>query len=347
MAQLRTAVLMKTDITGSTPKFRALLMADLQALLSEHREFVARFAADQGGQIVKTAGDGYWLEFPSVTAAAKSAIAMQEELRLAQPNKGDDRLSMRVVIGLGDVAHQEGDLIGDVLALVVRIEAITPADEIYLTSAARLALTSAEIQTALVNTFGLKGFGEPIAVYRVEPPSRTRIIADAYILISDLRGFTRLTEAAAVATVERVLDTLEALAHAVAREFGGMIRYGINDAYCITFPNATQLIAAAVRLRRDWEAANDEAQFGCAINVVLHRGKINAYRSFLYGEGIRVAGSVEFASEEGVFVTSAVRDDLSGSAWHSQLRPVALKLPSARLSGLEVYRLDGFAKRTA
>ena len=77
-----------------------------------------------------------------MTAAAKSAIAMQEALRLGQPNKGDDRLSMRVVIGLGDVADLDGELIGDLLALIVRIEAITPADEIYLTLTARHALVA-------------------------------------------------------------------------------------------------------------------------------------------------------------------------------------------------------------
>ena len=119
---LRTAVLMKTDIAGSTARFRALLAADHQSLLSEHRAFVARHAADHGGQIVKSAGDGYWLEYPSVTAAAKSAIAMLEAPRLGQPNKSDDRLSMRVVIGLGDVATLDGELIGDLLALIVRIE---------------------------------------------------------------------------------------------------------------------------------------------------------------------------------------------------------------------------------
>jgi class 3 adenylate cyclase len=78
---LRTAVLMKTDIAGSTARFRALLAADHQSLLSEHRAFVARHAADHGGQIVKSAGDGFWLEYPSVTAAAKSAITMLEALR--------------------------------------------------------------------------------------------------------------------------------------------------------------------------------------------------------------------------------------------------------------------------
>lgn len=102
---LRTVVLMKTDIAGSTARFRALLAADHQSLLSEHRAVLARHAGDHGGHIIKSAGDGYWLEYPSATAAAKSAIAMLEALRLGQSNKGDDRLSMRVVIGLGDVRN--------------------------------------------------------------------------------------------------------------------------------------------------------------------------------------------------------------------------------------------------
>jgi len=74
---------MKTDISGSTSRFRELLTADLQALLGEHRTFLARHAAEHGGRIIKPAGDGYWLEFLSVTGAAKAAIAVQEELRLA------------------------------------------------------------------------------------------------------------------------------------------------------------------------------------------------------------------------------------------------------------------------
>ena len=72
MNPLRTTVVMKTDISGSTSRFRQLLAADLQALLSEHRDFLARHAAEHDGQIIKAAGDGYWLEFPSVTGAAKA-----------------------------------------------------------------------------------------------------------------------------------------------------------------------------------------------------------------------------------------------------------------------------------
>jgi class 3 adenylate cyclase len=147
MNPLRTTVVMKTDISGSTSRFRQLLAADLQTLLGEHRDFLARQAEEHGGRIIKAAGDGYWLEFAGVTAAAKAAMAMQEALRLTQLNRGDDRLSIRIVITLGDIAVQDGDFIGDALALATRVEAITPADEIYLTAAARLALTSAaEVQ---------------------------------------------------------------------------------------------------------------------------------------------------------------------------------------------------------
>ena len=346
MTPLQTTVLMKTDIAGSTPRFRALLAADLQALILEHRGFVAQHAANQGGEIVRLEGDGYWLKFPSVTGAAKSAIAMQEVLRLTQTNKGDDRLSMRIVIGLGDIAFQENDLIGDMLALVVRIEAITPADEIYLTSAARFALTSSEVQTALVDNFVLRGFVEPIPVYRVEQRHRTRIIVDAYVLVSDLRGFTRLTETQPVGAIEGLLDTLDAVAHRVAHEFEGTIRFSFGDSYCLTFPNAVQLVAAAERLSQDWEATSHEARSGCAINIALHRGKISVFRSFLYGHGYRIAARVANASVEvladregGIFVTSAIRDDLSGSAWHNRLQPVSLTRRDARLAGLEVYRL--------
>src|SRR5690242_6422695 len=253
MTPLRTTVLMKTDIAGSTPRFRLLLAADQQALLQEHRAFITRCAADHCGQIVQSAGDGYWLEFPSVTAAARSAIAIQEALRLAQPNKGDDRLSIRIVIGVGDIAVLDDVLIGDVVPLVVRIETITPRDEIYLTSAAHLALTPAEIRTGLVGDFQLPGFATPVSVYRVEQRHRTHIVANAYIMFSDLRGFSKFIETESVSTIECVLDSLDAVIRDVARQFGGTIQYSAGDGHCLTFSVASQAIAAAERLNRAWE----------------------------------------------------------------------------------------------
>ncbi|WFU39020.1 adenylate/guanylate cyclase domain-containing protein [Bradyrhizobium sp. CB82] len=347
MNQLRTTVVMKTDISGSTSRFRELLTTDLQALLGEHRTFLARHAAEHGGRIIKPAGDGYWLEFLSVTSAAKAAIAVQEELRLAQPNRAQDRLSIRIVIALGDIAVQDDDFIGDVFALATRVEAITPPDEIYLTAGARLALASAEVQTALVENFVLKGFVEPMPVYRIEQRHRTRVIPGIYILFVDLHGFGKIMDAGHVTKIERILDMLDAVTYGTAQEFGGTVRFNQGDSYCITFAEAAQAMAGVERLICKWDAIRHLEQFDCTISIALHRGTLYAFRSFLYGRDVWIASQLQSASskllsdsENGIFVTDAVYSALFGTPWHNRLQPVALQpLPKPPLVGIAVYRL--------
>jgi class 3 adenylate cyclase len=332
---------MKTDVSGSTFRFHRLLAADLHALLAEHRTLLARHAEEHGGRIIKAAGDGYWLEFSSVTAAAKAAIAMQETLRLAQLSRGDERIAIRIVIALGDIAVQDGEFVGEAFALATRVEAITPPDEIYLTAAARLALTSAtEIQTAFVEMFAFKGFDEPMPVYRIQQRHRTRTIADTFILYLDLTGFGNAINAEPAGTaVERILDTLDGVTHGTAQQLGGQIRFSLGDSCCITFTEAGQAIAGAERLSVSWDA---KGLFGCGMSIGLHRGTIYTFRSFLYGPDVLIAMQLQYASakllasgENGIFVTGAFREALFGTAWHNRLQPVELKPPAGNLS----YRL--------
>ena len=252
MTTWRTTVIMKTDIKGSTVRLRALPEADLDALLTEHRAFVSRLAAAHDGRIVKPEGDGFWVVFPSVTEGALAAMRMQEELRLAQPNRGDDRLAMRIVLTLGDVLHQEGALVGDAVVLAARIEEITPPDAIYLSAAAQLAVHQAEVRTALVDAFTLKGFPAPVPVYRIEQTHRTRVIADQYIVVTDLHGFSTITETAPIVVVEKILDHLLELVDRVCRECDGTSRFSAGDAYCLTFPDATLAMAAVEHLAAEW-----------------------------------------------------------------------------------------------
>jgi class 3 adenylate cyclase len=339
MAQLRTTILMKTDIAESTPRFRALFASDLQTVLSAHRAMMAHLAAAEGGRIVKSAGDGFWLEFPSATSAAKSAVAMQEALQSVPLTRGRNQLSVRIVIGLGDTAIQDGELIGDVLALITRLEEITPANEIYLTAAACLALTHSEIRTALVDNFTVKGFGE-VSVYRVAQRHRTLVLPDAWILLSDLLGFGHITEVETISSIERVLDAVDLLIDATAREFGGTIRSTFGDRHFLTFPDATRTISAAERISQRWTEFGRGQKFRCPINICLHRGTIHIFRSFLYGEAFNVTAEVLEASrkllegEGNIFVTSPVQEALDGSPWRGRF-----DLISARISELKVFRL--------
>jgi class 3 adenylate cyclase len=345
MTTLRTTVIMKTDIGGSTVRFRALPEVDLDALLTEHRHFVARLAAAHDGRIVKPEGDGFWVVFPSVTAGALAAMRMQEELRLAQPGKGDDRLAMRIILTLGDVLHQEGALVGDAVVLATRIEERTPLDAIYLSAAAWLAVNQAEVRTAFVDTFPLKGFPEPVPVYRIEQTHRTRVITGQYIVITDLHGFGAMAEVSPMAVVEQILDRLLEMVGGVCREFGGTNRVGEADSYCLTFSDPGLTLAAVERLAEEWGAFERREGLRCPMNVAVHKGVLYAFRSYLYSRDLAVAVAVENATSRlppgalSIFVTEQVRRDLAETPWEQRLQPVAVQPTSPRLAWVEIYRL--------
>jgi class 3 adenylate cyclase len=344
MTTLRATAIMKTDISGSTARFRALQAPDLTTLLADHRHLVSRVAGQHDGRIVKSEGDGLWLVFPSVTAASLAAMAIQEELRIAQPGRGDDRLAMRIVITLGDVLHEEGALVGDAVVLAVRIEAVTPPDEIHLSQAAWLAVSRAEVRTSPVGAFVLKGFEEPVPIYRIDQTHRTRVLENQYIVVTDLRGFLAFTQAHPMAVVERVLDHLLELVGRVCREFGGINRFSAGDSYCLTFLEPGAALEAVERLYEAWSQFQQRDGYRCPITVAVHRGTLNLFRSYLYGSDVDLVMAVERFSRAlgegaGIVVTDRVRDDLAGTPWAARLRPVEPAMKPPRLEGIAIYRL--------
>ena len=98
---------------------------------------------------------------------------------------------MRIVLTLGDVLHQEGALVGDAVVLAARIEDITPPDAIYLSTAAWLAVNQAEVRTAFVDAFVLKGFPSRCLPTASSRRTGSRVIAGQHIIITNLRGQRR------------------------------------------------------------------------------------------------------------------------------------------------------------
>jgi len=343
MSTLRATAIMKTDISGSTVRFRSLAEADLNTQLAEHRQLVSRIAAKHEGHVVKPEGDGFWLVFPSVTAAALAAMTMQEELRFAQANKTDDRIVMRIVIALGDVSHQDGALIGDTVVLTARIEAITPPDEIYLSHAAWLAVSQAEVRTAFVDSVNLRGFSEPALVYRIEQRHRTRVLTDQYIVISDLRGFTTMVRTSPIAVVESVLDRLLEIVVRACREFQGANRFSAGDMYCLTFTEARLAMSAVDLLWEEW-GKHDESR-RCELGVAVHKGTTYAFRSYLYGTDIDITTAVERLvryvprGEPTILVTGNVRRDLAGTLWEGRLEPLDAGSHLPEFAKVEVFRV--------
>ena len=344
MTDLRLTAVMKTDITGSTARYRALTAPDLSASLGEHRDLIARLAMAQNGRVIKAEGDSFWIVFPSVTAAARAAVTMQEELSRAQANRGDDRWAMRVVITLGDVLHEKGDIFGDAVALAARIETVTPANEIYLSAAARLAVSQAEVGTSLVDAFVMKGFTEPIPVYRVEQRYRTQLLTEQYILFTDLHGFSQFAAGAEVAAVEKVLDRLLELVGEICREFGGTNRFSSGDAHCLTFIEPERAMAATERIVRQWDEFHRREGIDCTMTAVLHRGSLQLFRSYLYSDDLNAVGALADAVKNradavaAFFVTGPASRELTGSRWRERLAPIEIEDAAGSIAGIEVFR---------
>jgi class 3 adenylate cyclase len=344
VTMLRATAIMKTDIRGSTVHFRMLPESDLETLLTEHHQFVSRVAKVHDGRVVKVEGDGFWVVFPSVTAAALAAMNMQEELRLAQSGKGDTRVAMRIVLTLGDVLEREGALVGDAIVLAARIEDITPPDEIYLSTSAWQAANKAELRAAFVEAFTFKGFPETVGVYRIEQTHRIRVLHDQYIVVTDLRLGT-IGPASSVSVFERILDRLLELVGRVCSDFSGAHRSTSGDAYLLTFPDAARAMAAVERLAEGWNAFQRHEGILCSMNVTVHKGDLFAFRSYLLSEDINLAFNVERAtsplesSGTSIFITGRVRKDLSDTSWSERLRPIDISPRSPRLAEAEIYRL--------
>src|SRR5262249_11206958 len=136
-----------------------------------------------------------------------------------------------------------------------------------------------------------------------------------------LSGFGRMMDAGAdSATVERILDALDALARGSAQDLGGTVRFNLGDSYCVTFSEATQAIAWAERLTRSWDAIRHQ-ELWIASQLQSESGKLLE------------------SEDNGIFVTAAVRNALFGTPSHNRLQPVELLPLPAALAGIQIYRL--------
>jgi len=173
----RLAVLMLTDIVGYTAlaqKDEALALE----LLEEHNRLLRPLFRSWGGREVKSTGDGFLVEFPSALEATRCAIEIQRALHernaAAPPER---RLRVRIGLHLGDVVHREGDLFGDGVNLVSRVEPLAPPGGICLTRQVYDHVwNKLELPLVSLGRRELKNVQLPLEVYRVvlpwEGPSR-------------------------------------------------------------------------------------------------------------------------------------------------------------------------------
>jgi class 3 adenylate cyclase/DNA-binding CsgD family transcriptional regulator len=160
-----------TDIVGHTEMMQRLGDERGRDVLREHERITREVLKVHGGTEVKTMGDGFMASFGSVTRAVECAVTLQKAFEEWNAGVGAQHaapLRVRVGLSAGEPIEEEGDLFGATVILASRIAERAEGGEILVANAVRELCAGKDFVFADRGTRALKGFDEPVRLYRVE-----------------------------------------------------------------------------------------------------------------------------------------------------------------------------------
>lgn len=169
-AQSRTLTIMLSDMVEFTSKTSRMSREGMMEMLRGHDELLRPVIRHHGGRVVKTIGDAFMSVFESPTDAVLCAIRSQFVLQSYNKDRPEDKqIHVRIALNAGEVQlTEDGDVFGEAVNIVARVEGVTPADEIFFTEPVYLSMNRNEIPATLnVKLFNFKGVKEEVTVYKV------------------------------------------------------------------------------------------------------------------------------------------------------------------------------------
>jgi class 3 adenylate cyclase len=172
--QLRTAAaatqrrvmktFMFTDIVSSTQLVEAIGDEAWGVLLRWHDEMLRSLVASHNGEVIDTAGDGFFIGFDSPEAAAACAVAIQR--RLAE-NRKTSGFAPQLRIGLhaSEATQTSRSFLGKGVHEAARISALAGAGEILASSN---TVAGGKYSTGEPRQVMLKGIAEPVEIVAVD-----------------------------------------------------------------------------------------------------------------------------------------------------------------------------------
>jgi len=186
----RLVAILAADVAGYSRLMGQDEAGTLSRLRTHRRELIDPKVAEHGGRVVKTTGDGFLIEFPSVVEAVACAVAVQRDM--AERNADipeEQRIAFRVGINLGDVIVEDGDIHGDGVNVAARLEGLADPGGICVS-----AIVHDQVQNRLDCAFddmgdqSLKNIARPVRVFRVvglRPSAGLTFAAQAVLTLPD------------------------------------------------------------------------------------------------------------------------------------------------------------------
>ncbi len=167
----KLAAIMFTDIAGFSRQM-GTDEARMLRLLDVHNRLIQQAVSAHHGTVIKTVGDAFLVDFPSVVHAVQCGQQIQSQFRTHNNGKENaEQTHVRIGIHLGDIVQRDGDVFGDGVNIASRLQALAEPDTIYISQAVYKEVEK-KLALGTVVSLGkpkLKNIAERFVVYALLP----------------------------------------------------------------------------------------------------------------------------------------------------------------------------------
>jgi class 3 adenylate cyclase len=160
-----------TDVVEHTEMMHRLGDKGGRDVLRRHEETTRRVLQENGGDEVKTMGDGFMASFASVTGAVECAVALQrafeDDHHGAGVDSGHEPIHVRIGLNAGEPIEEGGDLFGSTVIMASRIAAQAEGGEILTSDVVRGLCSGKGFLFADRGENVLRGFEDAVRLYEV------------------------------------------------------------------------------------------------------------------------------------------------------------------------------------
>jgi adenylate cyclase len=170
----KLTVILSADVEG----YSRLMGEDEESTvrtLKACRELMFSLIERYNGRVVDSPGDNLLAEFSSVRDAVRSAVEIQEELKIRNDDLPENRrMRFRIGINLGDVIEDGDRIYGDGINVAARVESLAEGGGISISGTVHGAIRNKlSMNYEFMGEHNVKNIKDPVRVYRVVMESVT------------------------------------------------------------------------------------------------------------------------------------------------------------------------------